>query len=90
MVLHRYVVASAPHVQDIGPVLERLGEIAYVADYVVVAFEGERKDGDEAERKPRVALDDMGGIVATVMALAGDALVALDLFAEGMLAASED
>lgn len=45
---------------------------------------------DEAERKPRVALDDMGGIVATVMALAGDALVALDLFAEGMLAASED
>lgn len=31
----------------------------------------------------------MGGIVATVMALAGDALVALDLLAEGVLTAGE-
>lgn len=32
----------------------------------------------------------MGGVVAAVMALAGEALVALNLLAEGVLAAGED
>lgn len=54
--------------------------------------EGARGRGthDETERKPRVTLDDMGGVVAAVVALAGDALVSLNLLAEGMLAAGED
>ncbi|KAK5630472.1 hypothetical protein RRF57_006187 [Xylaria bambusicola] len=44
---------------------------------------------DEAESKPRVALDDMGGVVTTVVALAGEALVSLDLLAEGVFTAGE-
>lgn len=45
---------------------------------------------NEAECKPRVAFDDMTGVVTAVVALTDDALVAFDLLAEGVLAASED
>jgi len=44
LILHGYVVASTPHVHDIWPVLERLGEIADMADDIMVAFEGEGYD----------------------------------------------
>lgn len=45
---------------------------------------------NEAEGEPRVALDDLTGIVATVVALADHALIALNLLAEGVLAAREN
>lgn len=45
---------------------------------------------DEAESEPRVALDDMSRVVTAVVALAGEALVSLDLLTEGVLAAGED
>lgn len=89
LILHRYVVASALHVYHIGPILERLGEIAYVTDDVMVAFKGERDDRDKAECEPRVALDDTGGIVTAVVALADNAFVTFNLLAEGMFAAGE-
>lgn len=44
----------------------------------------------EAEGEPRVALDDMAGIVSAVVALAYDAFVALDLLAECVFTAGED
>jgi hypothetical protein len=37
-----------------------------------------------------MALDDMTSVIAAVVALADDALVAFDLFPEGVLAASEN
>lgn len=45
---------------------------------------------DEAEGEPRVALDDMTGVIAAIVALADHTFVAFDLFAEGVLAASEN
>lgn len=45
---------------------------------------------NEAEREERVALDDVGGHVSTVMALANETLVALELLAERVLAADEE
>ena len=55
---------------------------------------GERERGggthDKAESEPRIALDDVAGVVAAVVAATHDALVALDLLAEGVLAAGED
>ncbi len=45
---------------------------------------------DEAEGKPRVALDDMAADIAAVVAPADNALVALHVFAERVLAARED
>lgn len=89
MVRHGHVAASAPHVLDVGAVLERLREVADVADDVLVTLEGQGQDGHEAECEPRVRLDDATRVVAAVVALANDALVALDLLAEGVLAAGE-
>ena len=45
---------------------------------------------DKAESEPRIALDDVAGVVAAVVAATHDALVALDFLAEGVLAAGED
>lgn len=45
---------------------------------------------NEAECEERIALDDMAGHVAAVMALADDALIAGDLLAESVLAADEE
>lgn len=45
---------------------------------------------DPAECEPRIALDDIGGHVAAVVALADHALVAGHLLAEGVLAAHEE
>ncbi|KAI1334308.1 hypothetical protein F5Y15DRAFT_292781 [Xylariaceae sp. FL0016] len=52
LILHRYVLAilaslTAPvlHVLYIRSILKRLGEIADVADNILVAVDGERKDG---------------------------------------------
>ena len=49
VILHGYVVlaAAVAHVLDVGAVLEGLGEVADVADDVVVALEGEGDDGLE-------------------------------------------
>lgn len=44
---------------------------------------------DEAESEPRVLLDHMGRIIATIMAPADNAFVAFDLFAESVLSAGE-
>ena len=45
-VLHRYAgLASALHLQHVGPVLERLRKVADVARYILVAVNGEREDG---------------------------------------------
>jgi hypothetical protein len=89
LILHRYVVGTALHIHHIGPILERLGEIAYVTDDVMVTFKGERDDRDKAECEPRVALDDMSGVVTAVVTLASDALVSFNLLAEGMFAAGK-
>lgn len=48
------------------------------------------KTHDEAKREEGPALDDAAGHVSAVVALADDALVALDLVAEGVLAADEE
>lgn len=50
----------------------------------------EAKTYNEAKGKPRVRLDDLAAVVAAVVALADDALVALDFLAEGVLATGED
>ena len=42
LMLHRNIISSASHIQDIGSILERLGKVADVAHDIVVAFEGER------------------------------------------------
>lgn len=44
---------------------------------------------DKAECEPRIALDDMRGVVTAVVTLARNAFVAFDLLAESMLAAGE-
>lgn len=49
----------------------------------------ERDDGHEAKGEPRIAFDDMSGVVAAVVALTDNTLVAFYLFPEGMLAAGE-
>lgn len=51
---------------------------------------GEGYDGNEAKCEEWAALDDTARHVATVVALADDALVALDLGPEGVLAADEE
>lgn len=45
---------------------------------------------NEAKSEPGVGLDDTTTVVSAVVALAGDALVAFELLAKGMLATSED
>ncbi len=110
--------------------LQRLGEVADVTDYILVAVDRvghyglgamsaaylslsdwasllstrtpreetsigakhvrKHKTYDEAKCEPRMALDDMAADVAAVVAPAYDALVALDLLAERVLAARED
>lgn len=50
----------------------------------------ERGPYDEAECEPRMAFDDMTRVIAAVVALTDKALVAFNLFAEGVLAAGED
>lgn len=89
LILHRYVVAPALHVHHVGSILEGLGEIAYMTDDVMIALKGERHDRDKAECEPRIALDDMRGVVTAVVTLARNAFVAFDLLAESMLAAGE-
>lgn len=81
--------SATTHGLDVGPVLERLRKVADVAGYVFVAMHGQRDDGNEAEGKPRVALDDVPAVVAAVVASAHDALVALDFLAEGVFTARE-
>ena len=49
-----------------------------------------RETYDVAKGEERVALHDVAGHVAAVVALADDALVALDVAAESVLAAHED
>lgn len=44
---------------------------------------------NEAQGKPRMAFDDLAAVVSAVVALADDALVALNLFAEGVFAAGK-
>lgn len=65
-------------------------EIADGADDVFVSVEGEWDDGDEAEGEPGPAAYNMPGIISTVVTLAGNSLVALELLGEFMLAAGED
>lgn len=55
----------------------------------MVAVNRKGNDGHEAESEPRIALDDMAGIVSAVVALAHDTLETLDLLAEGVLTAGE-
>lgn len=43
----------------------------------------------EAKSEPWIALDNMTGVVAAVVALADDALVAFDFLAKGVLAAGK-
>lgn len=44
-------------------VLERLGEVADAANYILIPVHGEREDGNEAECEPRIALDHSRGPV---------------------------
>lgn len=48
-----------------------------------------RRSYNEAKSEPWVAFDDLAVVVATVVALADDTLVALDLLPEGVLATGE-
>lgn len=44
---------------------------------------------NKAEGKPRMTLDDMAAIITTVVALTDDAVIPLNLFAEGVFATGE-
>lgn len=67
--------------------LEGLRKVADAAADVFVAVDGEGDDGDEAECKPGVGLDDGARVVAAVVAATHDTLVSLHLLAERVLAA---
>lgn len=82
--------SAVGHGDDVRAVVERLVEVADAACDIGVTGEGEGDDGNPAKRKPRIALDDIGRHVPTVVALADHALVALDFLAERVLAAHEE
>lgn len=44
---------------------------------------------NKAKGEPRMTLDDMAAVVATIMALTDDAVIALDLLAEGVFTTRE-
>ena len=48
LILHGYIIIAAAatvlHVKDIRSILERLGEVADVADDVVIALKGQRQN----------------------------------------------
>jgi len=71
-------------------VFEGLLEVADVTGNVHETLDGKGYYGDEAKGKPRMRLDDVPAIVATVVAPTHDALVAFNLLAERVLAARED
>lgn len=83
-------IAAVLHGDDIRTIFQRLFEVAYVADDFNEARYGEGDDGNKAKGEERAALDDTARHVATVVALADDALVALDFGPEGVLAADEE
>lgn len=88
--LRRSVPAAAGHSHDVGSVLERLGKVADSAHDIDVPLHGQWENGDPAKGEPWVALDDVACHVAAVVTLADHALVAIDLFPEGVLAAHEE
>lgn len=72
-------VAAFGHGDDIRAILERLVEVANGTDYFNKAGDGEWDDGNKAKGEKGPAFDDSRRHVATVVALADDALIALDL-----------
>lgn len=65
-------------------------KVANVADNFHEARYGEWDDGNKAKSEKGPAFDDSTRHVATVVALADDALIALDLGAKGVLAADKE
>lgn len=82
--------AAVRHTHDVRPVLERLCEVTDATDDVDVTLHRQREDGDPAEGEPGMALDDVPGHVAAVVALTYHSLVSIDLFPEGVLTAHEE
>lgn len=82
--------AASFHLLYILSVLERLRKVANVAADLFVTVDRQGNNGNKAKGKPRVRLDDLATVVAAVVTLAGDTLVALDFLAKGMFATGED
>lgn len=62
----------------IRPIFDVLPEVADVAAELLVGFEAEWDDGDEAKGEPLPALHRARGVVATVLALEREVLGALE------------
>lgn len=82
--------SAVGHGLYVWSVLERLVEVADAACDVGVARDGQRDDRNPAESEPRIALGDVGGHVAAVVALAHHALIAWDFLSEGVLSAHKE
>jgi hypothetical protein len=83
--LHRNRLSSTSfhHVLDVGSVFDVLVELADVAADVLIRFEAERDYWNETEREPLPSFVDARAVVAAVLALCGDVLVAFEERGEG-------
>lgn len=69
--LRRYSSSAANLRLHVRPILDILPEVADVAAELLVRFEAERYDGDEAKSEPFPALHRARRVVAAVLALEG-------------------
>ena len=83
--MHRNRLSSTSfhHVLDVGPVFDVLVELANVAADVLIRFEAEGDHWNETEREPFPSFVHAGAVVAAVLTLCGDVLVAFEERGEG-------
>lgn len=83
-------LAAVGHGHDVGALLEGLMKVADAADDILVSLDGEWNHGNVANGKKGALLLHAGAVIAAVVTLGDDALVALDLGAKGLLAAHKE